>query len=498
LKSVQSALLCAALAGWLAGCQGRLEDGSGGEMLEEGWGYPEEAGSPEVVEDEADLSYLRVLAVSVSGNDSWPGTVAQPFRTIRRALRAARPGDLIRVFSGTYPERLVIDGSVAAGTSTQPIRLQGEGMPRLVPQAGTPSSMLVIQRQYWEVAGFNIDVQGQPKYAVVFTGDVTGSKVTGCDIHGGSLGGGITTYGWARGALIEGNRIHHFSRGTQDSHGVVIQPTSQQITVRGNIIHNNSGDSVQCIGPEGYSSDPPARGVVIENNTMYGDREQAVDIKTCLNVVIRGNSMHDYIAAMVVHYSAADVVIDRNSIYNVGKGIAIGGDRGGPIPARIIVQRNKFWNVTRDTIREGVGVRLENADRARILNNTFYGIAWAAIRFGNSGDTTNLEIRNNIIQPSAGGLAYYRGAYSPGLATGTNLIAPGTQFSWLSGGTRRTGDLAAFRAASGTEAGSRSGTASIAPPSFSPNPTVVANWGANVGLPYCGSAPDVGAVETGC
>ncbi|MFI6436496.1 right-handed parallel beta-helix repeat-containing protein [Streptomyces sp. NPDC050759] len=68
------------------------------------------------------------LIVATNGNDSAPGTLAQPLRTVQRAVDLAKPGDTIAVRAGTYAltDNITIAGS---GTASQPISLgayQGE------------------------------------------------------------------------------------------------------------------------------------------------------------------------------------------------------------------------------------------------------------------------------------------------------------------------------------------------------------------------------------
>ena len=84
------------------------------------------------------------------------------------------------------------------------------------------------------------------------------------------------------------------------------------------------------------------------------------------------------------------------------------------------------------------------------------------------------------------------GGQSPGLKMGHNLFPSGAQF-------KRNGavvDLVAFQQASG-DSTSSTGNAGVAAPTFGPD-AVAVDRGADVGLPFCGGAPDIGAVETGC
>ncbi|KQV93880.1 right-handed parallel beta-helix repeat-containing protein [Streptomyces sp. Root369] len=68
------------------------------------------------------------LVVATNGNDTAPGTLAQPLRTVQRAVDLAKPGDTIAVRAGTYA--LTDNITIAtSGTASQPISLgayQGE------------------------------------------------------------------------------------------------------------------------------------------------------------------------------------------------------------------------------------------------------------------------------------------------------------------------------------------------------------------------------------
>ena len=444
--------------------------------------------------------------VSTAGNDGWPGTSAQPFRTINKALMAASAGQRILVSAGTYPERVRISGAVRSGTATAPIRLQGVGMPKIVPNSTDTGSLVWIEKPYWQVDGFDVDVQSRTFYAAHFTGNVTGSVLSHSNLHHGAAGAGISCHYGCTGATIEDNDIHHFRR-TGDSHGILIQPGSKQVTIRRNTIHENSGDSIQCIGPESLSSEPPADGVLIEGNTMYRDNEQAVDIKTCHNVTVRQNVMRDYLqalpggCAMVVHMSASEVTIENNDIYNVGKAIAIGGNHVGPVPYHVVVKKNRIRNVVKGTQLEGIGIRLENSLRARVFHNTFAGIGHAAIMAGGGvqGWTSDLMIKDNLIS-TGNTTAYgiYLGSYITGLLSRYNLVAPGTMFSAInSSGARQNVNLSGWQAVTGQDTPSRQVDPLLNMTTLVPG-AVAADWGEDVGVPFCGVGPDIGAVETNC
>ncbi|WP_163997315.1 right-handed parallel beta-helix repeat-containing protein [Pyxidicoccus caerfyrddinensis] len=443
-------------------------------------------------------AFSREWVVSPSGNDSGDGSAAQPFLTIAKAISQANPGEVVRVLAGTYNERIILGDNAKAGTPEAKITLQGEGRPHIVPGNGG-GALVQVRRPNWVVDGFDLDVQGQAFFAVTFEGNVQGSVLANSELHHGGGGAGVTTYGNATGAIIENNHIHDFVRntGNKDSHGVVVQPTSHDITVRNNDIHDNSGDSVQCLGPEGFSSLPPADGLVVENNHFYANRENAVDIKTCHNVVIRNNRMHQFRPTstakgdvVVVHYSARNVTVEDNEIYDSAKGISVGGNHEGPVPTGIVVRRNRVHDISTVGGGEGTGIRLENSSGTVVVNNTISRVSTALIiGHGTGGPTQAPAVQNNIVDTTP--IAVDLGGQAPGMKMGANLFPAGAQFK--QNGTLQ--GLEQFKAAAG-DTTSTGGSPDLGE-AFAPGVAAV-DHGTDVGLPFCGASPDIGAVEMGC
>ncbi|QDF04530.1 right-handed parallel beta-helix repeat-containing protein [Myxococcus xanthus] len=442
--------------------------------------------------------YTREWVVSTSGNDAGNGSAAQPLRTLNKAIGLASPGELIRVLPGTYAERVIIGDNAKPGTADAKITLQGEGSPRIILGPGE-HGLLQVRQPHWIIDGFEIDMEGQTPFAVTFEGDVTGSMLVNSDLHGGTGGGAVTTFNNATGPIIENNHIHDFVKTTdnEDSHGVVVQPTSRDVTVRNNDIHDNSGDSVQCLGPEGFSNLPPAENLLVENNHFYGNRENAVDIKTCYGVTIRNNRMHRFLPTttargdvVVIHYSASNVLVEDNEIYDGAKGIAVGGTREGAVPTGVVIRRNRVYDMTEAGGGEGTGIRLENSKGTRVVNNTVTRAATALIiGHGTGGPTQSPVVQNNIFAEAP--IAVNMGPMAPGMKLGNNLFPAGAQF-------KKDGkpvDLTAYQSTSG-DTTSRLGSADLGS-AFAPGPMAL-DSGADVGIPFCGGGPDIGAVELGC
>jgi nitrous oxidase accessory protein NosD len=356
----------------------------------------------------------RTLFVSARASGQGNGSERSPFTRISDAVKEARPGDTIQVRAGTYRERIVLSkaSNVQAGTPEKSIKLLGEvnGVkPKLLIPKPTsddptePSEALVkVALSHWHIEGFELDVGGVRAFAVEFRDNAQGCSLLRCDVHDGKHGAGVSTSKGASGIVIEGNIIHDFQHVLkgQDSHGVMVQPTSQDITIRDNHISKTSGDAVQVIFDiKAHKGMKPAEGVLIEDNRLESTRENGVDIKTSNHVIVRRNKIRDFRGTdtapggdgVVVHYSAHDVRIENNDIFEAGRGISVGGskDEGMPDPSEVVVRNNHIHDLFLERAKDkkdAVGIRVNNARNVKILDNLIEKTDSFALRLGGEGD----------------------------------------------------------------------------------------------------------------
>lgn len=368
--------------------------------------------------------------MSTKGSDGAAGTLQAPLRTIGRAAALARPGEVIRVLPGVYPEELVLE---SRGSGVAPITLRGEGpeRPRLVPKDRVRGAVLRVQGR-WSLENLHIDVGGASMFAVLFDANASQSVLSGSELHGGTSGAGVCVDG-SRDITVRNNHVHHFIKPGDDSHGVAVVGPARNIVIRDNDIHHNSGDSIQCQPGAG-----PADGVLIEGNTLHDEGENGVDIKQCLRVTVRDNVIFGFPntairpagssagEAVVIHASARDILIQGNSISRAGRGVSI---LDGSTPAEnISVEGNLVQDIRNIPAGNGQGIRIAGARNARVVGNTVestasYGLMLAA----DGGSVTGLEVRNNILRAGSQPLLLRLGAagYRPGLLMRENQYASG-------------------------------------------------------------------------
>ncbi len=368
---------------------------------------------------------LRSFYVSLFGNDANPGTSTHPWRTIAKAVATLRPGDAAYIRGGTYYERPMV--TAFSGESNAPIHLwaaPGEQVKIMGGVAGKP--FLRITQQYWYIRGLEFQgVRGQSAWqpAIYFDGLKTATQ-RGCQFavarniyaHDGG-GGECIAFDGAKDVGLYDSTIHSWQRVVNgelaDSHGVMVKGNTQRAHIKGNRSYYNSGDSVQCLG----TTTVQPQHITIEGNLYYQDRENAVDLKTCRYVSVRNNRFWGYRpastarggAALVVHYNAADILIEGNQIRDSGMGASIGATTEGGLLGTVIFRRNAVYNITTAGGGTGVGLYAVRVQAPlEIYNNTFVNIPGAAIHLGaESPAITRAVVINNIIKQAGRALLIY-------------------------------------------------------------------------------------------
>ncbi len=468
----------------------------------------------------AQIAPTFVFHVAITGSDANPGTASQPFRTINRAVQSLGAGQAAFVHAGTYDEHVAITGR--DGTATAPIALVGApGEARPVVRGSQNTAVIRLTRAYWRVEGLEVDGNGVQGNGIRVEG-AHHVMVRNNVVRDGSGPSAIPVYNGAHDVGIVGNKISNYkwyvSGARRDSHGIHILPDATRVLVQGNESTGNSGDGLQCTGvaEAGYGTANPT-DVVIEDNRFHHNLENAVDIKSCSRITVRGGAADGSKfyghrpaddtgsscagAAVVVHYNASQILIERNRLWDNGMGITVGRD--DTLVTDVVIRHNVFFANTTALNGCGDGVRIAHARNVEISNNTFDGMPRSGIRVGADAYNTNSEsvtVFNNIVRNTANALDVWL-PQAPGFRSDRNVF-----FNTASTATvRKTGSsstLAAWRSASGQDL-----TSQVADPLFAADPRAADYYTApgsparDIALPlqsstYCGAGQDVGFLES--
>jgi hypothetical protein len=456
-------------------------------------------------------AFSRILWVSPAGSDTAEGSQTRPFRTVAKALSLIRPGQAIYLLSGTYTERLKLEERGGSASSVLTIQAAPGATPLLKGGTGSTTPVVDVRGAYWTIDGLRLDLSGDRAFAVFWRGSgAHHGVVRNCFLKNGTEGAGVYVANSAHDVLIENNEIHHFQKSSGDSHGVCVETTSRNVVVRGNDIHHNSGDGVQCLGPEGGATGPgtPFDNLVVEDNELHENHENGADIKTCTHVILRRNSIwgHHRTASsagegVVVHLSAKDVTLEDNVFRGNGRGINIGGVRVGAPPTHIVLRRNLVLDGYAAEGNDGVGIRVDTSSDVKLQNNTVWNMPGSCVYFG-SGDTgpsAGLEVRNNVLAEC--GLALRANAGRAGAVVDSNLyFHTGSAARFRLDGVDQSFEQWRLKTHFDARSLERSpGFTNATAEDFTLAPGSSArDRGVALGLPFCGTAPDLGAREAGC
>lgn len=397
------------------------------------------------------------IHVSEEGSDEYPnnGTAKFPYKTIRFAMSKLQgPGQGLLIAPGTYAESGLI--TPISGTADKPIWIKGleypagprttilgsGGQQGPCPNPlgeGQPVNIFTINQSYWILDGLEIDANSEcyrPISIGVPTGAVTAfAVVNNLDVHG-ATGPQAVRVTNAHDVFIVGSKIHDNwwapAGQEKDCHGINVLQDSDRVLIRQNCLRGHSGDSIQVAhSSEPHNPDPvnPDKGlprnITIDSNDFTGDFENAIDLKSCRNVTILSNQLHDYLpsppqkvgtSAIVIHYDARGVLIENNELRKCGRAVSI-EDLGLPAnPERrmgpIVLKNNELSEIqvtstvpgtgSGITVNQVAGIKVGDQDvlhAVEIYDNMFTNIDRVAIEIGGNGAPTRVVrplVANNV------------------------------------------------------------------------------------------------------
>ena len=309
---------------------------------------PGDTESPEEAVGESHQIAGRNLYVAPEGNDSDPGTVDAPYRTLREALAATGPGDTVFVREGIY---------------AQGIHSRSDGVPSgasfddAVTVRGYPGETVVLQ----PVGGLAVLYLAGPVRYTIWRDLV--------------IDGSLLSYPGANGIELRDsadyNRFQNLEVRNVAGSGVYV-------SAEGGNTHNEFVDMnvhEVALGPDGEG-----HGIHVQSsdNLIDGGDWHGIDGKAGNSSAIRIDNGG----------RGADRNVVRNArIYENQFGISFGSGSGNMV----------YNNLVYDNLNMAVGIDFGDAsDGNSFLNNTVVGNAGLAVGIGDVGVLTNTRVVNNV------------------------------------------------------------------------------------------------------
>ncbi|MEV4638408.1 RICIN domain-containing protein [Actinoplanes sp. NPDC049548] len=299
------------------------------------------------------------IVVAPDGDDAGTGTLADPYRTIAKAVAAVRPGQTIALRGGTYRPAATIR-ITSSGSASQRITLQSYGDEKVtVDLGGLPAGQWGIDQtaSYWTVRG--LELKNGPSHAYVCT-SCSHDVIARIDSHdngdsGLALRGAGTTDNQILDSDLHGN--HDDVTKGQNADGLAIKfGSGTGNLVRGVRLFHNADDGVDL-----WEFTSP---VTIENSWAYGN-----GINRWRIAGFEGN----------------------------GSGFKLGGGRPAP-PVAHVVRASKAWDNAGNGFTEN-----SNRGRLSLTHDTAFRNRASGYFFRDSAATLtgNLDL-GNATRPAIG------------------------------------------------------------------------------------------------
>lgn len=283
--------------------------------------------------------------VSLSGNDSNPGTENEPWKTIQKAADTAIPGSVVYIRGGIYHEKVAInvegnstDGFITfTNYSGEEVTISGEGVPNNA-ASYTDDIIYMENKSYLRLIGFELrDIQATEGSGIRFWGAGSHIELRKNKIHnirgGGESGGamGITIYGSndnipVSHVVVDGNEIYDCDPA--HSEALTINGNVKFFKVENNIVHDVNNIGIDFIGGESWISTKFARNGICRNNIVYRAR----------------SSYEDGFASGIYVDGGRNIIIEKNEVYECDLGIEIGAENKDTVTRNIKVRKNFIHN----------------------------------------------------------------------------------------------------------------------------------------------------------
>jgi Right handed beta helix region len=322
--------------------------------------------------------------VSISGLDTNPGTIAQPWRTVQKAADTLSPGDTAWVRGGVYRERVTVNVSGNAADGFVSFRAYPGEKPiihgaRFIPPVDDTALFLIKNRDYVRVQGFEIRrykaTRGnRTPCGILVIGECSSIEIRDNNVHhiaynsrtGNAFG--IAVYGTSAtkpitGLIIDGNEVHHCKLGNSESLTINGNVTGFEVT--NNRVHDNNNIGIVFIGFEESCPDPAqdqARDGVCRGNVVW-------------NISSRGNPAYGraFSAGGIYVDGGTRILIERNVSHHCDIGVELASEHKDRATSYVTLRENILYrNRIGGLFMGGYDAERGRAEHCFVHHNTFF------------------------------------------------------------------------------------------------------------------------------
>ena len=213
---------------------------------------------------------------------------SQEYSTIQAAVNVVRPGDSILVYDGTYSGFSIS----ADGASSSRIVIKAEGSSAVINQTNSNGEGITLSNaNYVSIEGFTIT--GMPNYGLATHNASATNPMRGLIIRNNTVqnSGSVNIYlSQVADSLVEGNT----AIGSVASHGIYLSNGGSDNTIlRNNRSYNNAKAGIHFNGDLSVGGDGYQTGLTVENNVIYGNSGNGLNMDGVGDSIIQNNLLHN-------------------------------------------------------------------------------------------------------------------------------------------------------------------------------------------------------------
>jgi len=385
----------------------------------------------------AQTALAMTFYVSTTGNNSNPGTIEEPWRTIQHAANSVAAGDIVYVREGEYNEIVSIpaSGSSSGGYITfssypgELAKIDGTGLS--IPE-GQWGLVTIENQSYIIIKGFEIrnykTSSTEVPIGLYILGTGTNISVLNNHIHAIATTGttcdsanalGLAAYGTSatasiRNLTIKGNEIDRTTTGCSET--LTVNGNVENFSITENLIHDTNNIGIDAIGYEGTAPAGKMCGTELCDRARNGE----ISGNIIYNITSNHNPVYgagSYGADGIYVDGGTHIVIERNLVHNTDIGIEITSENpGNEAPGRekgdyVTARNNVIYHS--NTVGITIGGYADSGpggggtDHCTIVNNTLFDNDTANTGSGEfqiQFHATNNIFENNILYAGRQGL----------------------------------------------------------------------------------------------
>ncbi|MDO8725005.1 MAG: carbohydrate-binding protein [Candidatus Methanoperedens sp.] len=381
--------------------------------------------------------------VATNGNDAYPGTESQPWRTIQKAANTLTAGQTVYVKSGTYNEKINMKNSGTANNfitfSAYPgntVTIDGTGITLgswdgLVRISGQNyikfSGLRVVNSQFMGFMVTSNYAGSYPSNIIIEMNYITNTASSAIMVEDG------------KGITIDGNEItkaQTMSGLSSQTHETISFVNVDGFEIKNNKLYNNNFESIDAKGG--------SKNGKIHHNDISGHVSAGIYLDAwstpSYSIEIFDNRIHDSsnsgargiaVAVEQAGGSLRDIKIYNNLLYNnAATGFAVAWYSKGPVDNIQFINNVLYNNGLVDNWGGGISIEFTGATNVILRNNIVYSNRNYQVQnstgSGTTIDNNLIDVNPLFVDPSAEDFHLKTG--SNGIDKGSSTNAPTVDF----------------------------------------------------------------------